>query len=186
MDNKTKFQPISKRFLYEDLHKLDLEQNNGTAKGYCDVEFSIDENIDKRYRECVGISIKTTGDFTTNVNGEVSQPILIDDKEIFPVGFDTGLAFPMEQNREFTNFKHPIALNNSKVEGRVKFHFSGFPTVAVDQYPDPKKVIYCAQVVLHLENSDGKQNVDMAAIVKRLDEMSAKFDKVLNILTAKK
>ena len=127
MDNKTKFQSIRRKFDWTALNALDTAQN-GSAKGYCDVEFSIDENIDKHYNHCVGIFIKTTGDFTTNVNGEVSQPILIDDKEIFPVGFDTGLAFPMEQNREFTKFKYPIALNNSKVEGRIKFHFSGFPT----------------------------------------------------------
>jgi len=183
MDNKTKFQPISKRFDWNSLHALDLAQNGNTPKGYCDFEFNIDENIDKRYRECVGITIKTTGDFTTNVNGEVSQPILIDDKEIFPVSFDTGLAFPMEQNREFTNFKYPISLNNSKVEGRIKFHFSGFGTT---EPADPVKIIYCAQVVLHLENSDGKQCVDMATVIKKMDEMNAKFDKALNILTTKK
>ena len=182
MDNRTKFQPISRKFNYGALHALDLEQNGGTAKGYCDVEFSIDENIDKRYRKCVGIFIKTNADFTTNVNGEVSQPILIDDKEIFPVGFDTGMAFPMAQNREFTKFKTPIELNNSKVEGRIKFHFSGFPTVAEDQYSDPKKTLYCAQVVLHLENSDLK-NGDLLSLNK---ETNAKLDRIIELLTAKK
>jgi len=174
MDNKTKFQSIRRKFDWTALNALDTAQN-GSAKGYCDVEFSIDENIDKRYNHCVGIFIKTTGDFTTNVNGEVSQPILIDDKEIFPVGFDTGLAFPMEQNREFTKFKYPIALNNSKVEGRIKFHFSGFPT---SQPTDVKKVIYCADLILHLENTDGKQN-DTASDIKEIKEM-------LKVLTAKK
>lgn len=174
MDNKTKFQSIRRKFDWTALNALDTDQN-GSAKGYCDVEFSIDENIDKRYNYCVGIFIKTTGDFTTNVNGEVSQPILIDDKEIFPVGFDTGLAFPMEQNREFTKFKYPIALNNSKVEGRIKFHFSGFPN---SQPTDVKKVIYCADLILHLENTDGKQN-DTASDIKEIKEM-------LKVLTAKK
>ena len=81
----------------------------------------------------------------------------------------------MEQNREFTKFKYPIALNNSKVEGRIKFHFSGFPT---SQPTDVKKVIYCADLILHLENTDGKQN-DTASDIKEIKEM-------LKVLTAKK
>lgn len=178
MDNKTKFQPISRKFDWAALYKIDQDQNGiGTEKGYCDVEFVIDENIDKRYNQCVGITIKTTGDFTTNVNGEISQPILIDDVEVFPVGFDTGLAFPMEQNREFTNFKYPIALNNSKVEGRIKFHFSGFGT---SEPTDSKKVIYNAQVVLHLENRDkSMQEVSM-------NDIKASIDNLARIITEKK
>lgn len=176
MENKTKFQTIGRKFTWKELNDLDKAQNGTPAKGFCDVEFSIDENIDKRYNKCVGITVKTTGDFTTNVNGEVSQPILIDDVEIFPNGFDTVLLFPMEQNREFTRFKYPIPLNNSKCEGRIKFHFSGFGTSA----PSPEgenKVMYVPQVVLHLENRDNKQ-----AEVS-LTDIKASMDRIEKLLT---
>lgn len=170
MDNKTKFQTISRKLTWKELNELDKNQNNNVAKGYCDVEINIDENLDKRYNQCVGISIKTTGDFTTNVNGEVTQPILIDDVEIFPTGFDTNLVFPMEQNREYTHFAHAIPLNNSKCEGRIKFHFSGFGTSA----PTPEgetKVMYVPQVVLHLENREKVQQVTLADIKASIDNL---------------
>lgn len=178
MDNKTKFQTISRKFTWKELHDLDTAQNNGTAKGFCDVDFSIDENLDKRYNKCVGISIKTTGDFTTNVNGEVTQPILIDDVEIFPTGFDTNLVFPMEQNREFTHFKYPIALNNSKCEGRIKFHFSGFGTTQPSGEGNAK-ILYVPQVVLHLENREDKKEIT-------LGDIKATLDSLVKIVSSKK
>lgn len=176
MDNKTKFQTIGRKYTWDDLNRIDIEQN-GSAQGFCDIELSLDENIDKRYNQCVGISVKTTGDFTTNVNGEVTQPILIDDVEVYPTGFDTIMLFPMEQNREFTHLKYPIPLNNSKCEGRVKFHFSGFGT---EQPTDHASVMYNPQVVLHLESGATKKE-DV-----KLSDIMAELEKITTLLSNRK
>ncbi len=141
---KTKFQSIIKKVSQAELARL-RTNNSATSVVY---EMNLDENIDKRYNKLTDIFIYTSANWSNNQNGEVVQPLMVDANEIFPVGFDTFLAFPMKQNTEFTQFEEAVPVHNSKLEGRIKF-----------ELPYTETANYKLVVVLKLEKDSNSQNI---------------------------
>ena len=65
------------------------------------------------------MQILTDPDYDNSLNLEVETQITIDKKEVYPKHFDSKLLHPMLQNEEFTHFKEPVEIDNSKIEGRL-------------------------------------------------------------------
>ena len=116
---KTKYQTIEKRLSYNDVKQLNHGSDcYGAIKQF---DINIDDNTDRRFNRCADIFMYTSADWSDNLNGEVVQPLLIDHDEVFPIGFDTFLCFPMVQNQQFTHLAEPVSVDKSKIEGRVRF-----------------------------------------------------------------
>ena len=116
---KTKYQTIEKRLSYNDVKQLNHGNDCFGATRQFDI--TIDDNTDRRFNLCSDIFMYTSADWSENRNGEVVQPILLDHDEVFPMGFDTFLCFPMLQNQEFTHLAEPARIDKSKIEGRIRF-----------------------------------------------------------------
>lgn len=116
---RTKYQTIEKRLSYNDLKQL----NHGSDCYGETVSFDLtfDDNTDRRFTRCTDIFMYTSADWTDNLNGEMVQPFLIDHDEVFPIGFDTFLCFPMVQNQQFTHLEEPVSIDKSRIEGRIRF-----------------------------------------------------------------
>jgi hypothetical protein len=60
---------------------------------------------DIRYKRVTGVYMYTDGNLTDNVSFEISKPLNIANEEVYPMNFPTGLLFPREDYKPFTEIE---------------------------------------------------------------------------------
>ena len=80
-------------------------------------EITISAETDKSYSKVTKISMYSNPIETSNVNLEMTQPLFINNKQVFPNEFDTALLFPKKNNDEFREIE--AETNGSLLEVRV-------------------------------------------------------------------